>query len=149
MAVQTNRDSDKVIIRLPDGMRDRIKAAADANGRSMNSEIVATLEDKYPVPVASMSISDLEAIVAYVAAAPTGEEFYPRIDEANEQLAGTGAQLVFTPDNTGRSNLLLRLGTADSDRIHAVLNEYVERKMREQFGVPDEEPDDDRHKKTR
>lgn len=29
-------------------MRDRIKAAADANGRSMNSEIVATLEAKYP-----------------------------------------------------------------------------------------------------
>jgi beta-phosphoglucomutase-like phosphatase (HAD superfamily) len=39
---------DKFMLRMPDGMRERIKAAADANGRSMNSEIVATLEAKYP-----------------------------------------------------------------------------------------------------
>ncbi|SOB98839.1 Arc-like DNA binding dprotein [Rhodobacter sp. JA431] len=50
MAIPTNRDSDKFIIRLPDGMRDRIKVAADANNRSMNAEIVATLEEKYPQP---------------------------------------------------------------------------------------------------
>jgi hypothetical protein len=40
--------SDKFMLRLPDGMRDRIKDAADLNGRSMNSEIVATLEEEYP-----------------------------------------------------------------------------------------------------
>lgn len=38
------------MLRLPDGMRDRIKAVADANNRSMNAEIVATLEDRYPSP---------------------------------------------------------------------------------------------------
>lgn len=36
------------MLRLPDGMRERIKAAADQNNRSMNSEIVATLAEKYP-----------------------------------------------------------------------------------------------------
>lgn len=41
---------DQFMIRFPDGMRDRIKAAADANNRSMNAEIVATLEDAYPAP---------------------------------------------------------------------------------------------------
>lgn len=40
--------NDKFMLRLPDGMRDRIKAAAEANNRSMNAEIVATLEEKYP-----------------------------------------------------------------------------------------------------
>lgn len=45
-----SRAMDKVIVRLPDGMRDRIKAAAEANNRSMNAEIVATLEEKYPAP---------------------------------------------------------------------------------------------------
>lgn len=39
---------ERFIVRLPDGMRDRIKAAADANNRSMNAEIVATLQDAYP-----------------------------------------------------------------------------------------------------
>ncbi|PDT80044.1 Arc family DNA-binding protein [Sinorhizobium sp. BJ1] len=41
---------DKYVLRLPDGMRDRIKAAADRNGRSMNAEIIATLEEAYPNP---------------------------------------------------------------------------------------------------
>lgn len=34
---------DRFIVRLPDGMRDAIAAAAKANGRSMNAEIVAKL----------------------------------------------------------------------------------------------------------
>lgn len=44
----TGRESDKFMLRLPDGMRDRIKAVAAQNNRSMNAEIVATLEAKYP-----------------------------------------------------------------------------------------------------
>jgi hypothetical protein len=40
----TNRESDKLIIRLPDGMRDRIAALARASGRSMTAEVVAALE---------------------------------------------------------------------------------------------------------
>ena len=39
---------DQFVVRLPDGMRDRIKLAADANNRSMNAEIVAAVEDKFP-----------------------------------------------------------------------------------------------------
>lgn len=39
------RGSDQFPLRLPDGMRDRIKAEAERNGRSMNAEIVARLED--------------------------------------------------------------------------------------------------------
>lgn len=45
-----SRKQDQFIVRLPDGMRDRIKAAAEASNRSMNAEIVATLEEKYPAP---------------------------------------------------------------------------------------------------
>lgn len=40
----------QIVIRPPEGMRDRIKAAAEVNNRSMNAEIVATLEDAYPAP---------------------------------------------------------------------------------------------------
>ena len=48
MNAPTNRDSDRFMLRLPDGMRERIKRAASANSRSMNAEIIATLEEKYP-----------------------------------------------------------------------------------------------------
>lgn len=51
MSEDQNRTlQDKFMLRLPDGMRERIKAAAEANNRSMNAEIVATLEEKYPAP---------------------------------------------------------------------------------------------------
>ena len=34
---------DKYVLRLPDGMRERIKLAAEQSGRSMNAEIVVRL----------------------------------------------------------------------------------------------------------
>lgn len=43
----TGRESDKFMLRLPDGMRDQIATAAKAGGRSMNSEIVARLQDSF------------------------------------------------------------------------------------------------------
>jgi len=41
---KTSNTSEQFILRLPDGMRDRIKKEADKNGRSMNAEFVARLE---------------------------------------------------------------------------------------------------------
>lgn len=38
------RESDKFMLRLPDGMRERISDLAKRNGRSMNAEIVARLD---------------------------------------------------------------------------------------------------------
>lgn len=46
--------AERFQIRLPDGLRDRIKEAADRNGRSMNSEIVSVLEREYPAPRATL-----------------------------------------------------------------------------------------------
>ncbi|WP_429499314.1 Arc family DNA-binding protein [Robbsia andropogonis] len=41
------RESDKFMLRMPDGMRDRISEAAKANNRSMNSEIVARIDSSF------------------------------------------------------------------------------------------------------
>ena len=43
--------ADRFQVRMPDGLRDRIAAAADANNRSMNSEIVARLEASFSPPL--------------------------------------------------------------------------------------------------
>jgi len=43
MSESTNRESDKFMLRLPDGMREEIKREAEAAGRSMNAEIVSAL----------------------------------------------------------------------------------------------------------
>lgn len=41
------RDSDKFMLRLPDGMRERIATAAKESGRSMNAEIVGRLQASF------------------------------------------------------------------------------------------------------
>lgn len=40
-----SRVADKFVVRLPDGMRERIAVLASTNHRSMNSEIIKRLEE--------------------------------------------------------------------------------------------------------
>jgi len=44
MSETPSRDQGKFIVRMPDGMRERIKQAAEITGRSMNAEIVQRLK---------------------------------------------------------------------------------------------------------
>lgn len=46
----TGRESDKFMLRLPDGMRDRIRVEAESNKRSMNAEIVSRLQESLDAP---------------------------------------------------------------------------------------------------
>ena len=43
-AIYSSRTADKFVVRLPDGMRERIAEVARDHHRSMNSEIIARLE---------------------------------------------------------------------------------------------------------
>ena len=43
-AAESIHDRDRIIVRLPDGMRDDLAALAESNGRSMTSEVVAAIE---------------------------------------------------------------------------------------------------------
>jgi len=43
-AMTESRDQNKFVVRLPDGMRERIAEVAKANNRSMNAEIISRLE---------------------------------------------------------------------------------------------------------
>lgn len=56
----------KFVLRLPGGMRDRIKDVAEKNGRSMNAEIIATLEKEYPAPAQSAQARLASAVRIYI-----------------------------------------------------------------------------------
>ena len=43
-AIYSSRTADKFVVRLPEGMRERIAVVARNHHRSMNSEIIARLE---------------------------------------------------------------------------------------------------------
>jgi hypothetical protein len=71
------RDQDKFMLRLPDGMRDRIKAKADRAGMSMNEAIVYTLERWFPEPVSiEKKIDELAEMVAIL----KGDDTYKAVD---------------------------------------------------------------------
>lgn len=67
--VYPSRTADQFVIRLPDGMRDRLKEAAHANGRSMNSEIVSRLQSTLDSDVSvKVDMSDDPTLADEVAA---------------------------------------------------------------------------------
>lgn len=92
MAVKEHgRGADQVSLRLPPGLRERIKEAADRNGRSMNAEIIALLEERYPEAI-SMGEYIQEWIVP-IMAARTPEEVKRLVGAANR--AGASANVPY------------------------------------------------------
>jgi Arc-like DNA binding domain len=80
---QSASENEKFVVRLPSGLRDRIKEAAAANNRSMNAEIVDTLEQKYP-RVNALDNFDGSLLIARVEA--FNDQVPPRMKKAIEQL---------------------------------------------------------------
>lgn len=111
MTSPTSRESDKFVLRLPDGMRDRIKAAAEANNRSMNAEIVSVLEREYPAP-RQMSADLLGQLVALdrsqrdrvigilmgIADQVDDDNFLRRIADAFQAVSEAQGDKVFSPE---------------------------------------------------
>lgn len=63
-----SRESDKFMLRFPDGMRDKIARAADSSDRSMNSEIIHRLESSFSVIVDEVSLmTALQVLNGYAA----------------------------------------------------------------------------------
>ena len=80
------RGSDQFVLRMPDGMRDKIALAAKARGRSMNSELVDRLEKSMDD---SDNVRDLENIVADLS--DRIERLEGKVFEPEEQIAHRNA----------------------------------------------------------
>lgn len=87
-----SQNQDKFVLRLPDGMRDRIKTAAEINNRSMNAEIVATLEEKYPAPSPADAIraAFTELLNTIRSESPNNEMLAKAIDHINSTMDAVG-----------------------------------------------------------
>ncbi len=80
-----NDELDKFLLRMPDGLRNRIKFEAEKNNRSMNAEIVATLEEAYPDPGYVHSVF-WEEFVRPILSQKDREERHSMLDQANDYL---------------------------------------------------------------
>jgi hypothetical protein len=86
-----SRSLDKIIIRVPDGMRERIKRVADANGRSVNAELLVLLDRIYP-PEAKIDecvreIADEVQSLPVDNRADAWQDVFDRLDAARKETA--------------------------------------------------------------
>lgn len=80
---RTGRKSDQFQLRLPNGLRDRIKAYAEPHGRSMNAEIVRVLEREYPAhSTLEERVDELLSLVGFLNETPTAGAF----DNLSEEI---------------------------------------------------------------
>lgn len=79
--------AERFQVRLPSGLRDRIKEVAEKNKRSMNAEIVSTLEQAYPPKTIDVEIlaQFLENLVGV--SAPDGNK--ELLETVNDALSRT------------------------------------------------------------
>ncbi|WP_439104701.1 Arc family DNA-binding protein [Celeribacter marinus] len=68
MTEQSAQNQDKFIVRLPTGLRNRIRLTAETNHRSMNAEVVALLEEHYPAPAPEKVTEPAARIMLWLAA---------------------------------------------------------------------------------
>lgn len=80
------RKQDQFLLRLPDGMRERIKAKADRADMSMNEAIVWALERAFPPPATfEEKVAELVELVAVM----KGDDTYHLVDKLVEEIHET------------------------------------------------------------
>lgn len=82
------RGSEQFALRLPTGLRDRIRAYADHHGRSMNTEIVRILEREFPEPLSISFIVDDLLELASVVRSGAGHDDIDRLNDALLETLG-------------------------------------------------------------
>lgn len=76
-------------LRLPPGLRERIKAYADRHGRSTNAEIVRVLENEFPEPWAVEDrIEQLLGLLKVMKGDASNEAIGKFVDEVDETIRG-------------------------------------------------------------
>lgn len=95
MTKEPLQPQDKYVVRFPDGMRDRLKAEAERNNRSLNAEIVAQLIE-YP------ALLTLSKALEYA----SGERV--RLEAENKELREELAKVASRAELRGHLNDTLR-----------------------------------------
>ena len=97
----------QIALRISPELRERIKRAADDNNRSVNSELTAALEQKYPAPLeGAVPMDKLLEMSDYIYESEDIKEQMRRIKEVNEELIEKGNPIVFTAADLMSNGLL-------------------------------------------
>ena len=101
---QQSRNSAQFQLRLPDDLKARIQEAADASGRSTNTEIVIALHEKFsPALRPAEAVRDL---FHYISDAPAAKQA-ARLAEVNAKLDAMGSPLRVQESEPGKFTITL------------------------------------------
>ncbi|MBB5755133.1 Arc family DNA-binding protein [Prosthecomicrobium pneumaticum] len=110
--------AERFQLRLPPGLRDRIKAYAERHGRSMNTEIVRILEREFPEPLSlERRIYQLLDLVGVLTSGADNERIGKLVDEIEETLRRMAAGQVKGVDPQLQESIRWRLEALDERRI--------------------------------
>jgi plasmid stability protein len=125
--IYNSRNADKFVVRLPDGMREKIAERAKVNGRSMNSEMVMMMQNQLN---GGQSLSDSASALIDLVQLELGERTQERRDQdtkeaINNYLYGAGLPsnalevVVRGRTGLGKSTVLRAIGTGLQSALHA------------------------------
>jgi plasmid stability protein len=90
-AIYSSRTADKFVVRLPDGMREKIAGRARTHHRSMNSEIISVLERDLANPAAGDKAVDVQLHTNPDAKTPLQVGMVAYYDYNNDGVLSLGA----------------------------------------------------------
>lgn len=92
------KEQEKFVVRLPQGMRDRIKAKADRAGMSMNEAVVLCLEQWFPTPrTIEQKLNELAEMAAILKGNDTYEGVDRLVSEVHDAIVDVYNKDVKTP----------------------------------------------------
>lgn len=98
--------AERFQVRLPPGLRDRIKAYAALHGRSMNAEIVRVLEREYPeLWTIDGRVADLIEMLRIIKGAVTDDRIDRLTHEIEETVIGMMSGRVQDIDDAAQRNI--------------------------------------------
>lgn len=103
---QPSQTDPQFKLRLPAALKTRIQASAGKNNRSMNAEILATLEHKYPRPTGS---SRIRLLARFLSMDPDSRSML--LSELLNQFEKEGTEKL--KDNAGLIEVLAILSNVD------------------------------------
>ncbi len=110
--------AERFQIRLPAGLRDRIKAYAERHGRSMNTEIVRVLENQFPEPwPIDRRIGELLELVHVLKGAASNESVDRLSSEIEETVRGIASGRVKGLDERKRDAVVRLWERLQDDKI--------------------------------
>lgn len=110
------------MVRMHSDLRDRIKAAAENNGRSINSEIISALEEKYPKPEINLNEYSERLAEEFYSIEDTAERraYVQKLDQALRDDPISDGKTVLSGARSVAGNLILNIRVIAPKKERAV-----------------------------